>query len=663
MDKKRVLYADNDRNYLDARSEFLEIEGYQVVKAYSPEEAKRILEQENIHLAILDIRLVDDNDEGDISGILLAKDERYKRVPKIFVTGFPTYEAVREAVGSIIGGEQIALAFLAKNEGPKALIDAVNFAFEKVVRINWKLRIVWDEMGLLSFHYLVLLLESGLEPTLLTPRSTELKDLFRRLFPTDEQISIVRLNWLRDGCACLTLFTLNKGSSRQTIVIFGHYESVNEQRKRAEEYMAKEKMLLPQPIFAESLRYMGLAYIIPEMDGNSLQIGSFFFHEAGDKNVRIALENLFKQTLYNWHQHERSEISKADLSAIYRNRLGILNQSDSFEEALRKVQSLAERARSYSLVKEISVEGNEIIFVFTNGIIFRGPDPIAALFDPHAFKKQLAVISSTFGGITASSLLIDQECHVYPTDMLSITRSPILEDFISIECEFHYDRISTINLITLWDFERQLCESKSLNETVLAGNVELECRKTLTAIQAVRKLAAETTGDNLEPYLIGLFHYTMKSLLLYDLLLIPVKYQAAQLVHRLIAASLLIVQIERLGGNEDGSIVGPGEDDGLQINEARREVSVDGRDTQLTPTEFKLLLYLFNNPNRLCSREEILSKVFDIKGTPTKSDKGLLNTHIDRLRKKIELNPAKRQYFVTIRGEGYLLNLKSKYSS
>ena len=659
MDKKRVLYADNDRNYLDARSELLEIEGYQVIKAYNPEEAKRILEQENIHLAILDIRLVDDNDEGDISGILLAKDELYKRVPKIFVTGFPSYEAVREAVGLIIGGEQIALAFLAKKEGSKALIEAVNTAFEKVVGINWKLRFVWNEMGLLNFSYLILLLESELDPVLLTPRSSELKELFCKLFPTDEQISVVGLSWLRDGCACLTLLVLNKGSSRQAIVIFGHHKSIVEQHKGFKEYQEKVTELLPQPIFAETSRFAGLAFSISDKGGVPLQNGSFFFQETGEKNVRVALENLYKQTLYNWHQRDRSETDEADLAGIYRNRLGILNQRESLEEALRVVRYLADIAHSYSLIREIFLEGDEIVFVFNNGIIFRGINPITYLFDPQAFKKQSTVITSTFGGIASKSLLIDEECHVYPTDMLSITKSPILEDFISIECEFHFDRIRTNNLLTLWDFEKQIGESKRLNDILPTGGLDPECRKALAMIQTIRKLAAETASDTLEAYLIGLFHHTMKTFLLYDPQIIPAKYQARQLTHRLMAASLFITQIEKQMRDENGPSVDPSEDNGLQINEASREVSVDGRVVPLTQTEFRLLLYLYKNPNRLCSREEILSKVFEVKGTPTKSDKGLLNTHIDRLRKKIEINPAKHQYFVTIRGEGYRLDLKS----
>jgi DNA-binding response OmpR family regulator len=658
VDRKRVLHADNDRNYLDARSEFLEMEGYQVLKAYSPEEAERIFERENIHLAILDIRLVDDNDEGDISGILLAKDEHFKRVPKVFVTGFPTFEAVREAYGPVIGGEPIAHAFLAKKEGPKALLEVVNSAFDKVVGINWKLKIVWDEMGLLSFPYLALLLESDLDPTLLYPRSSELEDLFRKLFSTDEQISVVRLNWLLDGCTCLTLFTMKEGSSRQAIAIFGRWDVVCEQYKQAEKYLQKESALFTQPTFAESMRYAGFVFAIPDTGSGPLRTGPTFFQEAADRNIRVALENLYKLVLPGWQKQERSEVSEADLAAIYRDRLGILVQPELIEEARRKAQALADSARSNSIVKEISLEGREIVFVFTNGQIYRGPDPLAALFDPHAFDKHPAVIAPTFGGITASSLLIDQEGRVYPTDMSSITQSPILEDFVSIEAELHFNKIGSLNLFTLWDFEKQLCELKTLNDLLPAGNVEPECRKALAAIQTIRKLAAEIAGEALEPYLIGLFHYTLKALLLYDPQLYLAKYQVAQLVHRLMAASMTIAQINGLSRDEESSGTDPVTGGGLQINEASRKVSVDGREVRLTQTEFKLICYLHQNPNRLCSREEILSQVFEIKGGATKSDKGLLNTHIDRLRKKIDLSSAKHRYIVTIRGEGYLLDLK-----
>ena len=658
MDQKRVLYADNDTTYLEARSAFLEIEGYQVIKASCPEDAERILERENIHLAILDIRLVDDNDEGDISGILLAKDERFKRVPKIFVTGYPTYEAVREAYGPFIKTDPIALAFLAKKEGPRLMVDAVNAAFQDSVGIHWDLKVLPDEQGMLSFPSLALMLENDLDPGLILPRSGELKDLFCKLFNGYEQISFLRINWLRSGCGCLTLYASRDVASQQAVVVFGPWSAVNGQRERAVDFINKVPGVLPQPLFAESMRYAVLAYWMPDSGKGPALPGSSYFQESGEKSVKAALEYLYEQVVLGWQHHERSELGKADLAALYRDRLRIPAHRDSFEEARQKELALAGRAKAFSLVREITLDDRQIEFVFANGEQYRGPDPVAALMDVNTFSRQSATIATTFGGIGSGVLLIDPEGRTYPVDLSSVTRSPILEDFASLECEFHFDRIPSDNLYSLLDFEKQLCDSKTLNDQLSAVNVEPECRKSLTAVQTIRRLAGKTEGSALEPYLIGLFHYMVKPLLVYDPQVHLARYQTAQLVHRLLASSLVLTQIQGLGGDPEPGAE-PATSDGLKVNEASREVSVDGREVRLTQTEFKLLLFLYKNPNRLCSREEILTEVFEIKGSASRSDKGLLNTHIDRLRKKVNLNPAKHNYIVTIRGEGYMLELKT----
>jgi hypothetical protein len=62
--------------------------------AFDPAEAKRILEQGNIDLAIIDIRLMDDNDEKDISGLVVAK-ETAPSIPKIILIRFPAFELAK----------------------------------------------------------------------------------------------------------------------------------------------------------------------------------------------------------------------------------------------------------------------------------------------------------------------------------------------------------------------------------------------------------------------------------------------------------------------------------------------------------------------------------------------------------------------------------------
>jgi CheY-like chemotaxis protein len=124
MRKGVILFADNAPRFIDVRREFLEREGYQVVGANSPDEAKRILEEGRVDLAILDIRMVNDDDDGDISGLNLAK-ETARDVPKIILTGFPTWDAVKEALGPDLNGVPAAVDFIAKQEGSEAMLRAV----------------------------------------------------------------------------------------------------------------------------------------------------------------------------------------------------------------------------------------------------------------------------------------------------------------------------------------------------------------------------------------------------------------------------------------------------------------------------------------------------------------------------------------------------------
>jgi len=119
-----ILFADDDPDFLKTRAEFLEKEGYQVIPATNPTEARRLLEQGGIDLAVLDIRLVDDDDEKDTSGLTLAK-EVAREAPKIILTNFPSYQAAREALGPALDGMPPAVDFLDKKDGPEALLQAI----------------------------------------------------------------------------------------------------------------------------------------------------------------------------------------------------------------------------------------------------------------------------------------------------------------------------------------------------------------------------------------------------------------------------------------------------------------------------------------------------------------------------------------------------------
>ena len=88
----------------------------------------------------------------------------------------------------------------------------------------------------------------------------------------------------------------------------------------------------------------------------------------------------------------------------------------------------------------------------------------------------------------------------------------------------------------------------------------------------------------------------------------------------------------------------------LEIDEAAREVRVDGIDVRLKPREFALLLELASNAGIALSRERLLERVwgFDFDGDPRTVD-----VHVRRLRVKIEEGPRLPQVVHTIHGFGY----------
>ena len=88
----------------------------------------------------------------------------------------------------------------------------------------------------------------------------------------------------------------------------------------------------------------------------------------------------------------------------------------------------------------------------------------------------------------------------------------------------------------------------------------------------------------------------------------------------------------------------------LKINFVRHEVSLNGKDISLTPTEFKLLGIIARSPGKVFSRAELIDQVF---GYDFDSFEHTIETHIRNLRRKIEPDPGNPEYVVTVFGVGY----------
>jgi two-component system KDP operon response regulator KdpE len=90
--------------------------------------------------------------------------------------------------------------------------------------------------------------------------------------------------------------------------------------------------------------------------------------------------------------------------------------------------------------------------------------------------------------------------------------------------------------------------------------------------------------------------------------------------------------------------------DGLEINFAKRRVTVEGKEITLTPTEYALLQHLAVNSDKVLTHSMLLQSVW---GSEYSSEKEYLRVFVGRLRRKLEPDPKNPKYIQTIPGVGY----------
>lgn len=126
---------------------------------------------------------------------------------------------------------------------------------------------------------------------------------------------------------------------------------------------------------------------------------------------------------------------------------------------------------------------------------------------------------------------------------------------------------------------------------------------------------------------------------------VPKPFSVRELLAR-VAALLRRVEYDRPPSDLDEVLsCGP-----LTVYPQRSRVEIDGHVVEMTPKELDLLVHLARQPGRAFSRQELLDKVW---GYQYAGYAHTVNTHINRLRAKIEPDPADPRFVQTVWGVGY----------
>jgi len=124
-------------------------------------------------------------------------------------------------------------------------------------------------------------------------------------------------------------------------------------------------------------------------------------------------------------------------------------------------------------------------------------------------------------------------------------------------------------------------------------------------------------------------------------------FSIMELMARVKAIFRRIDKINQRDNDEKFDIIHVGD---MTIDTERRSITINGKSIEVTSKEFDLLLHFARNPERVFTRSQLLDKVW---GYGHEGYEHTVNSHINRLRSKIEEDPAKPRFILTVWGVGY----------
>jgi DNA-binding response OmpR family regulator len=656
MNKGRILFADNDSRFLRVRSEFLEKEKYEVIQASTPEEVEQLLQDTWVHLAILDIRLVNDNDDSDESGLKLAKDESYRGTPKIIITGFPSVQAVRDALGPALDGLPPAVDFVAKSVGPEAMIQAVKQAFTNHVHINWDLEIQSNPSKSLSFLHLANLIDSNLPKDILLERGDELEDLFRRLFYEYKKIRIDRLLWSDGRQFCISILVQSAhGATNSHILVCGDRQIMEQGRKILDDLTSQtaQGIRLIKP--AETTHFRANLYGFPGADIETTQTLRELLQIGKERPLKTAFAHLLGDVLKEWHQRGQMVDAHYDLMSLYRQRVGLADDEVSRAELERQIDDLVQSARMVGRI-EIRRKQRQISFHFP-GKPCTFPDPLVTVYALLAQYDAPAICRASPGKLKAENILVDSEQRTWLTDFASAGQAPQCWDFICLEAAVRFDASQAPDLLAWQEFEECLMKPAQLDKHLEQNAVIPDLRTNVALIEQIRQQAASEAGPDLIPYYAGLLAWVMEAMSHYDPGVLSTQADRLRGAHLLLAASMLAERLG-LGTIIPDNVPAGGE---LRLDDENRVWIGDRYVTNLSGSSLKLFQCLYAHAGKSVNNRTIVEEVYDnIYDAKDDDQDQRTRQAISRLRDAIEPKPNRPHYIITVREKGYRLEISGE---
>lgn len=595
--KRTVLIVENDAGTMETNLDLFTQEGYNVFVATNPQEAKECVEKEVIDLAVIDVRLENDKDQEDFSGMYLAA-ELPTSICMVITTG-QKWSDLKRLYDYVFRrnkeGRRIAYDFIMVEDArPAKVLEAVRTAFDNDIRINAGLNLKtkpdssWEKMvGQLKMY------RNGnngarqeSEQEARERGVEQLKDLTCRLFSIKKTVPsrVVFLSTTPGYSPCTVAIvrpTFGKVDGVELAVKFGPRKSIEQEVQNGEQWVEphiqSSTRLAYGPVWSRVWsREMGaLAYTFVGDNGKTVDtLRTIYKNDALISSEALCdiLEDLFAKTCARWYAGKENILEKQPehLDTLYREQL---NLSD-----VAQVKKLEDTVKQ--LIKESS-SGRNVFKLLRNGQlqVHLGERTKLLLHDPlkFCFEKHCSVLGGqehrsrakahnffpvtsqyaiTHGDLHASNVIVNKERRTWLIDFYKTGVGHILRDFAEMESDIKFTLFGSKSLNARYQLEKALLAPRNLHEEIaLDSNPSPQQTRALAAIQRLRQLAFKLTdiGDTREYYMALLF-YALKSISGFTSGSGSTQDRSAAQHHALLSAALICQRLSSSSPDKEGTV-------------------------------------------------------------------------------------------------------------
>ncbi len=516
----RVLVVENEDEYRQLYGILLRHWGYEPVIVEGEgqillDNAVAMSRDMRCQLALVDMRLLDNSDPNDVSGLELVP--KLKPTQSIVVSGFGDH---RKAIMSI--KQMGAVSFVGKEDGAESLQDELDQAALRFCASRRKLEIIPGHVGKQ--------VNQSLFPGVASPAEDEPAELLARLFPEANRISVERLDdpdrqMVSRAPRPRSMILITHADDFQPVVVkLARAHKVKKEVERYREHI-EDRLTgsFSPPLKAwETLWAVG-GMVYPFIGATTVENFTRYYASATASDIEHSLEIFFKRTWSGLYA-ARAQNQKRGIFEAYCD----VWDRDWFDTRLAAFEPIVPASEMPAQWRHLHV-----------------PDPVAWLKTRIQNKASLpkTALAVTHGDLHGDNMLVDDNRNIWVIDFERSGPGPILQDFVELEADIicRLAGLADEDFASFYSLCRVAAQPEGLGDPAkpTAGN-NPELLKAVQVIAALRRLAKEVTGEeDTQQYLWGLLFNA-----LFRATLLDPKTQKRSLQRALMMASILCHRLE-----------------------------------------------------------------------------------------------------------------------